>query len=96
MIIICQTDWCCKSVLRKLVPQVRFSQTQEQDNNNNTQNGEGDKANDRDPNKPHEADWRYGPAQLWYDMLDVPLSGTNFDYGFKIKVRNTNILAGIQ
>lgn len=25
--------------------------------------------------KPKVADWRYGPAQVWYDMLDVPASG---------------------
>lgn len=25
--------------------------------------------------KPKVADWRYGPAQVWYDMLDVPDSG---------------------
>lgn len=67
-------------------PQIRFSQTQEHDSSTCTQHGDGEKASDRDPNKPHEADWRYGPAQLWYDMLDVPLSGANFDYGFKVKV----------
>lgn len=25
--------------------------------------------------KPKVADWRYGPAQVWYDMLEVPASG---------------------
>ena len=34
---------------------------------------------------PKEADWRYGPAQLWYDMLEVPAMGQDFDYGFKLK-----------
>lgn len=52
---------------------------------------DGDKNGDRDPNKPHETDWRYGPAQLWYDMLDVPLLGGNFDYGFKLKTKVCNI-----
>ncbi|XP_055631687.1 transcription initiation factor TFIID subunit 1 isoform X2 [Toxorhynchites rutilus septentrionalis] len=33
--------------------------------------------------KPKVADWRFGPAQVWYDMLDVPETGENFDYGFK-------------
>lgn len=28
--------------------------------------------------KPKVADWRYGPAQVWYDMLDVPASGYVF------------------
>lgn len=31
------------------------------------------------------ADWRFGPAQIWYDMLDVPESGEGFNYGFKLK-----------
>lgn len=31
------------------------------------------------------ADWRFGPAQIWYDMLDVPDSGEGFNYGFKMK-----------
>lgn len=73
-------------IIPPLLPQIRFSQTQEQDANSNNQKGDGDKNGDRDPNRPHEADWRYGPAQLWYDMLDVPPTGGNFDYGFKIKV----------
>lgn len=33
--------------------------------------------------KPKIADWRYGPAQAWYDMLEVPDSGDGFNYGFK-------------
>lgn len=34
------------------------------------------------------ADWRFGPAQIWYDMLDVPESGEGFNYGFKLKDKN--------
>ncbi|XP_070491239.1 transcription initiation factor TFIID subunit 1 [Chironomus tepperi] len=33
------------------------------------------------------ADWRFGPAQIWYDMLDVPETGEGFNYGFKLKDR---------
>lgn len=33
----------------------------------------------------HIAEWRYGPAALWYDMLGVPENGEGFDYGFKLK-----------
>ena len=29
--------------------------------------------------------WRYGPAQLWYDMMGVDETGQGFDYGFKLK-----------
>ncbi|XP_043261805.1 transcription initiation factor TFIID subunit 1 isoform X2 [Colletes gigas] len=32
---------------------------------------------------PKVADWRFGPAQLWYDMLQVPETGDGFNYGFK-------------
>ncbi|KAL3880165.1 hypothetical protein ACJMK2_032430 [Sinanodonta woodiana] len=31
------------------------------------------------------AAWRYGPAQYWYDLLEVDETGQNFDYGFKVK-----------
>ena len=30
-------------------------------------------------------DWRFGPAQLWYDMIDVDETGEGFDYGFRLK-----------
>lgn len=31
--------------------------------------------NESGDSKPKVADWRYGPAQVWYDMLDVADSG---------------------
>ncbi|XP_055958756.1 transcription initiation factor TFIID subunit 1 isoform X2 [Patella vulgata] len=31
------------------------------------------------------APWRYGPAQYWYDKMDVDETGEGFDYGFKLK-----------
>ena len=37
------------------------------------------------------ADWRYGPAQIWYDMLKVPENGQGFDYGFKLKIKEDGI-----
>lgn len=44
---------------------------------------------------PKVADWRFGPAQLWYDMLEVPETGDGFNYGFKMteKVSITTIIA---
>ncbi|XP_037955889.1 transcription initiation factor TFIID subunit 1 isoform X1 [Teleopsis dalmanni] len=53
-------------------------------------NDEGEKQEDLEngesnENKPKIADWRYGPAQIWYDMLEVPDSGEGFNYGFKVK-----------
>uniref|UniRef100_A0A8C3V3G6 Transcription initiation factor TFIID subunit n=1 Tax=Catharus ustulatus TaxID=91951 RepID=A0A8C3V3G6_CATUS len=47
--------------------------------------GDIDKVTDT---KPKVAEWRYGPAQLWYDMLGVPEDGSGFDYGFKLKEKN--------
>ncbi|XP_072482933.1 transcription initiation factor TFIID subunit 1 isoform X2 [Notamacropus eugenii] len=44
--------------------------------------GDIDKVTD---SKPKVAEWRYGPARLWYDMLGVPEDGSGFDYGFKLK-----------
>ncbi|KHN84351.1 Transcription initiation factor TFIID subunit 1 [Toxocara canis] len=29
--------------------------------------------------------WRYGPARIWYDRMNVPANPTHFDYGFKLK-----------
>ncbi|XP_052869820.1 transcription initiation factor TFIID subunit 1 [Anopheles cruzii] len=44
-----------------------------------------DKESDsRGDSKPKVADWRFGPAQVWYDMLDVPETGEDFNYGFKV------------
>ncbi|XP_017030698.1 transcription initiation factor TFIID subunit 1 isoform X2 [Drosophila kikkawai] len=46
---------------------------------------EGPDNGENSDQKPKVADWRYGPAQIWYDMLDVPDSGEGFNYGFKTK-----------
>ncbi|XP_072532739.1 transcription initiation factor TFIID subunit 1 isoform X3 [Salminus brasiliensis] len=43
---------------------------------------EGDKVADL---RPKVAEWRYGPAQLWYDMLGVPEDGAGFHYGLKLR-----------
>ena len=40
---------------------------------------------------PKVADWRFGPAQMWYDMLDVPETGEGFNYGFKVKEKVRNL-----
>ncbi|XP_056909668.1 transcription initiation factor TFIID subunit 1 isoform X10 [Takifugu flavidus] len=44
--------------------------------------GDGDKETE---SRPKVAEWRYGPAQLWYDMLGVSEDGSNFNYGFKLR-----------
>ncbi|XP_052669072.1 transcription initiation factor TFIID subunit 1 isoform X2 [Harpia harpyja] len=41
--------------------------------------------------KPKVAEWRYGPAQLWYDMLGIPEDGSGFDYGFKLKEKEQEV-----
>lgn len=45
---------------------------------------------------PLVADWRFGPAQIWYDILGVPETGEGFDYGFKIKKREEKVKADIE
>ena len=46
----------------------------------------GDRSEDKGKDsKPKVAEWRYGPAQLWYDMLGVDETGEGFDYGFRLK-----------
>lgn len=40
--------------------------------------------------RPKVAEWRYGPAQLWYDMLGVSEDGSNFNYGFKLKEQESD------
>jgi len=48
------------------------------------QNGNQEQVENNDLG-PKVADWRFGPAQVWYDMLEVPETGDGFNYGFKIK-----------
>uniref|UniRef100_A0A8C0GM34 Transcription initiation factor TFIID subunit 1 n=1 Tax=Chelonoidis abingdonii TaxID=106734 RepID=A0A8C0GM34_CHEAB len=53
--------------------------------------GDIDKVTDT---KPKVSEWRYGPAQLWYDMLGIPEDGSGFDYGFKLKEVVSSIIEG--
>ena len=34
---------------------------------------------------PKPTDWRWGPAQYWYDMLELPEELPDYDYGLKIR-----------
>ncbi|KAF7268302.1 hypothetical protein GWI33_018568 [Rhynchophorus ferrugineus] len=58
----------------------KFLKPVEQQNDNNKHENEK-----KDESGPKAADWRFGPAQIWYDMLDVPETGDGFNYGFKVK-----------
>jgi transcription initiation factor TFIID subunit 1 len=49
--------------------------------------GDLDGSNAADNNFPKVADWRYGPAKLWFDMVGAPEVGKNFDYGFKLRTK---------
>ncbi|XP_053535392.1 transcription initiation factor TFIID subunit 1 isoform X3 [Ictalurus punctatus] len=40
--------------------------------------------------RPRVAEWRYGPAQLWYDMLGVPEDGAGFHYGLILRQDSTD------
>ncbi|XP_033167357.1 transcription initiation factor TFIID subunit 1 isoform X1 [Drosophila mauritiana] len=51
---------------------------------------EGPDNGENSDHKPKVADWRFGPAQIWYDMLEVPDSGEGFNYGFKTKAASTS------
>ena len=46
-----------------------------------TESGHEKKA--EESKRPQSTDWRYGPAQYWYDMLGVPDKCKDFDYGLK-------------
>lgn len=48
------------------------------------QNGKTGETGENGDMGPKVADWRFGPAQLWYDMLEVPETGDGFNYGFKM------------
>ncbi|XP_024082109.1 transcription initiation factor TFIID subunit 1 isoform X2 [Cimex lectularius] len=57
--------------------EVKFLQTYEaKDVTKKPENGENNDVG------PKVADWRFGPAQLWYDKLKVPETGDGFNYGF--------------
>lgn len=49
----------------------------------------------KDDSGPKVADWRFGPAQIWYDMLEVPETGEGFNYGFKLKEKVSRIKTNV-
>ena len=50
-------------------------------------NGKGKKTDD--DKGPNSADWRFGPAQLWYDILGVPETGISFFIHSTLKTMRT-------
>lgn len=52
--------------------------------------GANQEKDSKDDSNQKVADWRYGPAQLWYDMFNVPENGEGFDYGFKVRNSDDN------
>ena len=36
---------------------------------------------------PKPTDWRWGPAQYWYDMLELPEEVPDYDCGLKIRIK---------
>ncbi|KAL4704937.1 hypothetical protein ACJJTC_013394 [Scirpophaga incertulas] len=61
-----------------------MEETQQINSENNTMST-GEKSQ-----RPTPAHWRFGPAQVWYDMLNVPETGDGFDYGFKLKAPSSD------
>ena len=47
---------------------------------------EGQDKKKADDQKAKHTDWRWGPAQYWYDMLNVPDKVEDFDYNLKLAV----------
>ena len=45
-------------------------------------------------NRVKPTDWRTGPAQYWYDMLNVPDKAEDFDYNLKMAVESIENEAG--
>lgn len=43
------------------------------------------RSNDADPKITLSNSWRFGAAQLWYDMISLPEDTETYDYGFKLK-----------
>lgn len=68
-------DGCVSDDEDKLLREVTNEEIEEKDKNKDSDSA----------NKNKVADWRFGPAQIWYDMLDVPETGDGFNYGFKMK-----------
>lgn len=66
-------DMCCSDDENKLLLPVEDKE----------QTGKAGDTGENGDMGPKVADWRFGPAQLWYDMLQVPETGDGFNYGFK-------------
>merc|ERR1719188_1868910 len=53
--------------------------------------GEEESAEKKEEKKgPRSTDWRWGPAQYWYDMLKLPEAPEDYDYGLKYAVDHIN------
>ncbi|XP_046733883.1 transcription initiation factor TFIID subunit 1 [Diprion similis] len=55
------------------------------------QTGKTGEMGDSNDMGPKVADWRFGPAQIWYDMLEVPETGDGFNYGFKLAEKTEEV-----
>ena len=54
----------------------------------NDDNRFGKDQSDIESKGPKPTDWRHGPAQYWYDMLNLPEKVDDFDYNLKLAVDN--------
>ena len=52
------------------------------------ENDENKNENDVQSKGPKPSDWRHGPAQYWYDMMNLPEKVEDFDYNLKMAVDN--------
>ena len=44
----------------------------------------GEEAKEPVKKGPQPTDWRWGPAQYWYDMLELPEDCPDYDYGLRV------------
>ena len=53
--------------------------------------GEEEAADKKEEKKgPRPTDWRWWPAQYWYDMLNLPEAPEDYDYGLKYALQHMN------
>ena len=64
---------------------IRFHSS-EKEQSNEANDGKND--SDVQSKGPKDSDWRHGPAQYWYDMLNLPEKVEGFDYNLKLAIDN--------
>lgn len=64
---------------------VRFHKPKEEKDEQKQDGGK-----EKEKRGPKQTDWRWGPAQYWYDMLGLPEVVEKYDYGLRNEKDNAN------